>query len=377
MIELKKIAETIENGLNDILTSVTGNSEMEFHIWATAGKHRTAHREGNTVTYFINGNLRVTTSANDANTIEMGTNGLMLEFLIPIQMPRTNGKQDEEELQAIRNGQYPFPEMITSIINAYFKEQKTFHDDNFAYSFVAGTATPGTLDLRSEVGEAVPVSVYIELYYIEGGTMSKDIVITFDGKEIPYQSASFGRSGVIDRDIDVRDLTSKGTASSTAFSIELRFPSNKDAVSRAAVDYLLNGEPNTAHFVSVKWGDIDEKIFLMMIDRMDGNSEGITIAGNRISLIEAMDNCEILSFPDEYQVTQFRFTSSTVTEFSFSLNEDCNTYIAGKAEKSCVGVKTITLQPNDFEYDEDTDSYIVYLITDKKVIATAVVSEED
>lgn len=367
MISVTEIAKLLEEGLNESL----GNPEICFHIWANAGEYMRALRSGNTAPYTIHGNLRVATSANDANILVMGTNGLSLDFLLPIEPPRTNGKQTEEQLQTVRDEQYPFPALAISAIDAYFAKAQTVslgEKGEYSVSFAAGVATPGTVGIFAEVGRAIPVSVYINLYFIEGGTMSKDVKLYFDGMSVPFQSLTSGRSAAIDRDIDVKDLISKGTASSSAFSLHIRFPSNHDKISKAAVDFLMNGKPNVAHFVELKWDDLRKAIYLMTFEEANTSAEGIAIAGVQVDLIEILDNCEIVGVPDAFQIGRFVCNDPFATSLSLTLPAGCRAYFAGRAFVAD-GAKTLPVETSDFEYDEESGKYFVYLITDRAVSA--------
>ena len=68
MITLEQFADIFQRGLNAVLKK----NEIQFKIWSNVGKYQKAIRDGNTVTKYINGNLRVSSSANDANDLVMG-----------------------------------------------------------------------------------------------------------------------------------------------------------------------------------------------------------------------------------------------------------------------------------------------------------------
>lgn len=80
MISLKELSNRFESGLNAELKTVLKSEEIQFKIWAEAGQFQKPLRDGNTITYFINGNLRTSSSANDANDLVMGVNGLTLDL---------------------------------------------------------------------------------------------------------------------------------------------------------------------------------------------------------------------------------------------------------------------------------------------------------
>lgn len=364
MITVEQLSNVFENGLNTVLN----NPEIQFKIWAEAGQHVGSRREGNTVTYFINGNLRTSTSANDANDLVMGVNGLSLEFAVPIQQPRTNATQTAEELAKIKDGQYPFVTYIINAINSYFQTAKatTLTDDKgveFSVAFQAGTVTPGNVDIAAQLGNYLPVPVYIEVYFVEGGVNSKDVKVYFDGKSMPFQAVRHGRSPMTERDVYAGTLVSKSLITSTAFAIDVDFPVTSDPATQACVDYLISGEPNVAHFVKVQFGSLNEKLYLMTLNTVQTSAQGIAIAGVSASLMEVVENVSAIGVPDNYEVGKFTFQNSDATSAFFTAEADCLFYCAGETYSLTAGESIdIPLDPSDYEYEEEDGVYYVYYI---------------
>ncbi len=367
MISLTKLAEVFENGLNTAL----GNSEIQFKIWGNAGEFREFQREGNTVTYFVNGSLRTSSSANDANDLVMGVNGLSLDFAVPVQQPRTNALQTSEELAKIKNEQYPFVQYVLNAINVYFQRAQSviMTDDKqveYSVSWQAGTAVSGEVDLLPALGNVMFVSVYIEVYFIEGGVNSKDVKVYFDGGSVPFKALRYGRTPVLQSEVNAGGLVSKNIITSTAFAVDVDFPVTNDPASKECVNYLLSGDPNVAHFVKVRFGNLSEETYFMTFNNVQTSMAGIAIAGASVSLIEIIANAQTMNVPKSFQAGRFTVGGSTVTEITFTSSVDCNAFIAGKAEYIS-GVQSIAITPADIEYDEETDNYYVYLITDRAV----------
>lgn len=373
MITLTQIAEILENGLNQVY----GNPEIKFHIWADVGKYDKPSREGNKITRYIIGNLRSVSSANDANLLVMGTNDLNLEFSIPLKRPRTNAGQNSEELQAIQNGQYPFVQEIKSVFDSYFQEAKSViisdGQDDYSVSFTAGISVSGVADIQSQLGQNVIASIYIQLYFVKGGTISKDVQVTFNGVLIPYLNVHVSRSNLIERDVYADKLISKGISSSSSFSIDFTFPSNGDNTTQELIDFLLNGKPNTAHFVNVKWGNVDEKLYFMIPDNINTSAQGVTIAGISGSLIEAIGDSKMLSVPEQFQIGRFEFNDTQAAQITFTVSVPCKAFIAGNAYAWENGEHVISLTEENYEYDELTNKFYIYLITDKAVSITSAI----
>lgn len=377
MITIKKLAEVFQNDLNALLYSALGNDELQFRIWATAGEYEPPERDGNVITHYIIGNLRTSTSANDANNVlTMGVNGLSLDFMIPVYPPRTNAKQTSEQLAYIKDSQYPFIDFIAGIIDAAFKNAKatTMKDAagvEYSIAYQAGMATSADIDLVPKFGNAVPFNVFIQVYFIEGGTNSKDVEVSVDGQLMPFQSVRFGRAAVIERDVYAGENVSKCFASSTAFSVDADFPSSTNSpATTTAIEYLITGEPNVGHFVNVKWGGIIEKLFFMSYNTVQATAAGISVAGISASFVELGGNDEVYGLPAGARTVRFTFNSSQEQQLAFTLSEECNTFIAGVGAAKRDGAQTVMLQSNSYEYDPENDIYTVNMVVDKQVTVT-------
>lgn len=369
MITLNQIAEYFENALNEEL----GEKNIKFHIWADVGKFDKPFRDGNTVTHYITGNLRTTSSSNDANYLVMGTNGLSLDFAIPVKPPRTTASESAQELLEVVDGQYPFVIKVVAAINNYFQKAQSFTlsdgEDEYSLSFQAGTSVSGIVDIQSQLGKHVTASVYIQLYFIKGGTMSNDVEVTFDGVRVPFQSVQCGRSTESSRDVYAGREISKSIASSSAFSIDVKFPVNGDEISKQTLAFLFEGKPNTAHFVTVKFGKkATEEGYLMTVDNNNSLSQGVAISGMSASLAEVVEATETLNYPEGFQVGRFGLENSALESITLSFSEPCKAYIGGDIYFVTEGTAvSISLQSEDFIYDETKDEYYVYVITDKAV----------
>lgn len=369
MITLSQLANYFEEGLNNSLN----NPEIQFKIWANAGKHTPPIRKGNTVTYFIDGNLRTSTSTNDATSLVMGVNGLTLEFGIYTKLPKTNTKQTEEDLAKIKDGQYPFITYITSAINKYFTTAKVamLKDDTeeeFSLSWVAGTAISGDVDIRSEIGESILFTVYIELTFVQGGVLSKSVNTYIDDALIPIKAVRYGRSPALERSVNAGKLISKSVATSTAFSIDLEFPANKDIATKECIEYLMSGEPNIAHFLEINFGGIQSELYFMILNTVQTAIQGISIAGITASFIEVVDNQLVFGVPDSFQIGKYTIYTADTESVRVRGNRDCLAFIAGQVIKLVkYQEQVIKLEPGFLNFNAEKNVYDLYLVTNKAV----------
>ena len=364
-IDLTVLANKFQNDLNAIL----GNTEIQFKIWSEAGQYQAFQREGNTVTWVINGNLRRTTSSNDANDLIMGVNGLTLDFAIPIKQPRTNTKQTEEELAKVQNGQYPFVQYITNAINEYFAKAQVFtvasDDGTYSVAFRAGMSTTGTVDLIPVLGNCITVNVFIELIYVQSGINSKSVKITVDGQNVPYQALRWGRSPMVERSVYAGDSDSKNVISSTAFAIDIDLPVNAGSAANDPVSaYLLDGTPNVAHFVNLNINGTDYNYF-MTLNTAQASAQGISITGTSISFMEIPNG---YFEPGINKMGMFVVPSSTVKKITAQVQVSNNpydgeflAYVGGKCGKYPLNF-SIEVTPDMLIYNKAQNVYYLTIV---------------
>lgn len=369
MISIQQLAEEFENGLNAVLN----NPEIQFKIWAEAGEYKKPERNGNVITHQIFGNLITSTSSNDANNIlVMGVNGLSLDFKIPVQAPHTNATQTAAVLQKIKGGQYPFIKYITDAINKYFQkaQAKILKDesgDEYSVAFQGSSTVTGSWELAARYANSIEFAVYIQVYFIQGGTSSKNVRISVDGKPMPFLSVRVGRAPAVERDVFGGDNISKCLVSSTALAVEGDFPCSTNPATMTALEYVVEAEPNTAHFINVEWGQLIEKLYFMTYNTVQASAEGISIAGLSVSFMEVVDNQSVYNVPKGFQVGRFEFDSSNTQTLKFTLSEECETFISGVGAQNRNGEVTVALTNRSFEYDDEKGKYYVTLVTDRKV----------
>ena len=369
MIQLSQLAKMFEDGLN----AVFGDPDVHFKIWADVGKETRPVRTGNTVSCDILGNLRTTSSANDANALVMGVNSLALDFSVPLRRPWTNLAQTEDGLQDVQEGQYLFVEQVKAVIDEYFQRVQIFSekvgDVDVTMSLQAGSAVTGNVDLAAQLHTNVIISVYVTLYYLEGGINSKDVVFEVDGESVPFQTLVIGRRGAISSDVYSNRGETQNYLSSSAVSVDFTFPANSDRMTSQVVDFLLRGSKNVARFVHFKYGAVDDHWLLMTFSTADTSLAGITFAGLSGSLITAADEIELLDFPAAYQVFRVKLSASTAKQIDLSVTSSgaVPLYMAGNFYQPQGGSQAVSVavdvDDGDYVYDPDEDAYYVYGVT--------------
>lgn len=369
MIETTDLVERIEQELNDYLPK---DSDLAFKIWANVGEHTPPERNGNKVKYLIEGIIKTNSSSMEANRVlSIGVNGFALEFMIPLRVPRTSLGQEIAELQTIQNGQFVFPAFVIGVLSQYFKQSKSWSINKtengkkhtYAVGLMGGVALPGDVDIKAFSGNSLPVSVYITANIVEGGTVSTDVTVRINNETLPAQVITPSRTAVLNNDVISNNLESKSIATSSAFAIQVQFPTNAFAGTKEIIDFLLDGNINKAYFVEIKWGDYATKNAFMLIARANGAAEGVTIAGLTAELTEVVRYTELIGIPKNYQVGKFILDSSQVDMIYVTL-EDLDwvyAYIGGRVVALDNGTDGIEITPDDIV--DEGDHYAVYIIT--------------
>lgn len=372
MIETVDLAERIESDLNRMLPA---GSDLAFKIWANVGEHKPPERNGNKVKYTIEGHIKTTASAMEANkVIAIGVNSFSLEIMIPLRVPLTSLGQDIAQLQTVQNGQYVFPAFVIGILSQYFKGYKSWEitkteggvENKYAVGIMGGVALPGDVDIRAFFGSSLPVSVYITANIVQGGTVSTDVTVKINDSIIPAQIITPSRTAVLNNDVLSGSLASKSVATSSAFAIQVQFPTSAHAGTEEALDFLINGNINRAYFVEIRWGNHATKNAFMLMARCNGAAEGVTIAGLTAELTEVVHYSELICVPERYQVGKFILNSSQVQSISVTMSgaDKVNAYIGGEALVLRNGTTDIRITPDDIV--DEGSTYAVYLITSRK-----------
>lgn len=366
MISLLQLAQTIEQGL----TSQLNDSNISFKVWANAGEYSKSIRSGNSVQSYIQGTLRSTSSSNEANILSMGYNGLQLDLSVPLQAPKTLSTQTSDDLQKIVNSQYPFVTLILSAIDAYFSISTVFQltdagGTEYTISMQAGRAITGNVDIAAQFGNNLIVTVFIGVYFLQGGFSARNVVINIDGVRVPLSSVTISRAKQKSSDVYQGDSTIKNLSSATAVSIDFAFPANSDNTTAQAFSDILEGAPNVVHFVDVEFGSQYDGKYLMMFDNLQVAAQGVQFAGVTGSLIECVENPLLINVPDYMQIGAFSFTTyiSDLSFQHFPSPEETIPYYISNYFSTLVTFNNASLRPSDFIYNQDTGLYDVYILS--------------
>lgn len=375
MLNLKDIAKEFETGLNTTL----GDENVQFKIWVNAGQRTKPRRKGNTVTHFIDCILRPTASMNLGTLIDMGSWTLTLEGLVPIPPPRTSANPTDEEMQRVYEEQYNYALGIFGAVDKYFSIAEnisitTEDGKTFSVGIRAGTSIAGLAELLHGVGEAVQLTVYIELGYTEGGVNSRLATIAIDTPEniVPSMATDINRENVLQNDVYAGETCRRSAASASAIAISLQLPLTDKT--GQAYDFLVQGEINVAHFVYYTLNG-KTTVYWMMVDAPVQSSREVTNVGINYNLVEAANDPELVKVPASYQIMSASFDTSEKVTLRFSISgfaqEKQDTYAK-------VGTRIVYLyypadgiyvdiDENDLVYNPETGKYVLFITTPKAI----------
>ena len=374
MLNLKDIAKEFETGLNTAL----GDKNVKFKIWVNAGQRTKPRRKGNAVTYFIDSILRPTASMNLGTLIDMGSWTLTLEGLVPIPPPRTSANPTDEEMQRVYEEQYNYALGIFGAVDKYFSIAEnisitTEGGKTFSVGIRAGTSIAGLAELLHGVGEAVQLTVYIELGYTEGGVNSRLATIAIDTPEniVPSMATDINRENVLQNDVYAGETCRRSAASASAIAISLQLPLTDKT--GQAYDFLVNGEINVAHFVYYTLNG-KTTVYWMMVDSPVQSSREVTNIGINYNLIEATNDPELVNLSAGYHVARAEVNANTVLFFTVEgftgekFAAKVGTYLGYIVEldmisrpPSYIGIP-VQIQEKDLFYDEETGRKYLYVI---------------
>lgn len=326
MITMPTLAAYFENALNALIPS---GENYQFKIWAEAGNFLKPYRlpNSNSTIYPINGQLSVNSSAVTPNALVMGTNGLTLEFLVPVLPPRNSLTQPDSELAPVQDGQLYFIQQVSQILLDYFVRpiKDDITDENgksFSVAIYSGVSISGVIDQFTQVGQAMPMSVSMTLNFGEGCINGLNINVYMDGELLPYLTLDPSRSAQLTTDLQSNTTVQKHLATSSAYGIQFTVPSTiANAGTMAVYDYIAANVPaNEAHFIEIEWGDARDNVYLMLFTSANASVRGAEFAGLNANMGEAYENEEYFSFPAAFTVGTFVSSTSMATTVNFIVN---------------------------------------------------------
>lgn len=310
MISLVDLTKNMENSLNNNAMGLT------IKLFCDVGKFKKAIRRYNTVIDYVNGMVANTqselTKTNDGLIVGTMTNRIELLFKCKDNEEDETRSVETENgiIEEIIEGNERYFENIRTWLDNFCQEQ-TFsvltdlENNTFDVSVTYSLAVPGVRNQTPQLGESMTFVIYAYYTFVQNGENSINNKFFLDGNQIPYIVCTVRRVPNVEMDVyaNTRDGSAKATVGNTVWGASLNCPSFISAFSNTLKNYLLNGERNVAHILE-HVSDNMSKIYIVFLGEGSSTYQGVMNAGKDISFTEAVEDYELVSFPDNYIIYQ-------------------------------------------------------------------------
>ena len=302
MIELKDFAELINNEINALLEASDLNTENRnyvFRIVADTSDYKAPTRQGNTVTYYIQGNLSQvssdiqTTNTGSTDNSQKNYNAELQSYMqIVVPIIRTESGEEDE------NGNKEIVTTMRQILDTYFSENDTGNISDGTITYYYGVQysliESGIREKLPYIGDCFSMSASINYYILQAGINSNAALISIDGYLAGWTLSGLMRE--MQNQGNVPSDTTTGSAQNietgNILTINMDIPATLSPLFDIFTDYTLNGN-NPARLVTVTMPSYANttitKNFLMMFQSITHNMSTVNFMSLSITLIEAMN----------------------------------------------------------------------------------------
>lgn len=346
MITLKQLTDELSSALN-----AQGNPGVTFVLHNDTGEYTKSVRDYNDVKDVINGIVTLTSSevenTNDGLTIASLTT--RTELLVPCRdteedikqiILNSDGTYGEE---TARTGNVAFLAAVRDWIDEFCAKngRATLYDtegNSFDTSWVYSLVTSGVRQMDSFAGDYFTFVIYADYNLIQGGVNSRSIRLTLDGEQISYSSITPRRVPTQEANVYAKgEAIGKALTSDTVFGLSVILPATGRNMTGKVFDYILNGNRNEAHFLTVNTPH-GNKDYLVQFGQTDATASGVLNVGLTTSFVECVPDYELLKFPDSFFL--YEATAGSTSTLMF---DGRNTlYNFGAVKGFSNGVNTIT-----------------------------------
>ena len=340
MVSIKKLRETLQNQLN------TNNKGLFFKLFTDTGRYKKASRSTtnyNEVEKYINGIFNVTSSniSNTNTSLEYGTITARVELLVKCNEERAQIQNVEgNEGYVITEVVEPSNETYLEHLRAYLDQTFALHDafyideeaNRYQISASYSMAISGQRNSIIGVGDSYTFVFFVYYNVVKMGENSKDYEIYLDGERLPYGILTLRRVPAQSSNLysNQKSAVGKSINDSTVLGISVECPAFVSSVNNTIKNYLLKGEENIAHFLTLKLNGLEED-YLVLFGEVDATCQGVLNVGQTLTFVETIAEYGIISFPSNYNL----YVNDTYGE-SIAFSEDKKIYNITKKEFSNV-----------------------------------------
>lgn len=284
MIPIKKLVQD----LNDALNGILAEDSRVFDIIPEGGEYEGYSRQNNDVTQFIEGVASITDSGiTPISGIEVVTQTLSVTIAVKLDLQRD--MTDEDIFLPVRNAIATFASKTYKV--PYVENEGKDNEKTYSLAFSATQPYAGELSIRPSIGRSIVYNFSVFYSFVQNGVNSKDIELTFEGEQVPFEELTIVRVPVQDGGaFSGTGASAKNITTQTALEINFSTPALTDnAISSALADFLLTGEIK-AYSVGIKTPYSGIATYLMEFGQTSVTARGTENCGFTTSLVESFDD---------------------------------------------------------------------------------------
>ena len=330
--------ETIGKKLSQIINrNLYG---YEFKVFTDTGKYQKAEREYNQVKEVINclltAGLPELTNLTDGNII--ATQNYRLELLLRLENFEESIEDEgvelpgqEDAIRKIFDGNIERISKVRDILSGVSQQnyQELMTDSEgktFAVTTVYQFLQSGNRDQRPGVGNSFTFSMNIYAMFIENGVNTQDVKYYLDGNIIPFQAITSLQAPTLDGNVyaNTTNGRTKVLASQTSLSFSFELPALDNEVTRTITDFIFKPKLNLAHVLTVEKTNEETKAYFVTLGETRQTGETIKNIGQSLTLLETVNEYELVEIPAKYYVYYLTPTKTTISVvgFAYFIEED-------------------------------------------------------
>lgn len=368
MIPSNYITGILQTGFNNINTI----PNTQFVVIPDVAKLKQPTRNGNTVTNYINCVLTRSPNANETTNggLIIAVDEFDLTVIVPLESLKTTpGQNPVSWVDDIDE----YVQSVKSVVDDYFLKNQTnvYTDNDISYTigFTYTATSTGTVERSPEIGDYISFRADISALIVEGGLNSMSVTLSIDGKIVPFQSFTPNRNTISISNVWSDSNTAKIIQTASVLAIDVAAPASQSTSN--AGEWLLNGNPMTAHFVGITYnnnGQTQTVYKLMQFDNSKWGVAGVMNVGENYALCECPYIPDLLNFEEPMNVAVYEFDTPSGGVINENIAETQIVMFPNKTISEVIPAATpeisYTLQDGETFYSNG--KYYAYLIYCKK-----------
>lgn len=314
MIDLSTLIEKLQKKLNDELKNDNSGvlDNCQFKIFEDTGALQLDTREENTVTEYINGEMRTVSSEISSlnNGSVVATQNCKVDFIVRLE----DIEYDEEEYALALDGEGKLSKELLDVIygnatkikaiRALFDkvfsingtERLVINDKSYVVTTIYTLANSGIREQAPMLGDSYSFTVYIFYIFIENGINTTDLIVTLDGQNLPFEGITIMRTPTLDGIVPAN--TAKGALENVAtmsqLMVSLELPALESEVNEKIRDFIFDGTLNKKYSLGLGFNTANMHYYdvTMSVGRLNG--ETVKNMGLQVSFVEIIDDEEIV-----------------------------------------------------------------------------------